>query len=536
MSNSESLQEHPTGQQHTEREGFFRAAWLVAALTMLSRLLGLARDIVIVPLGAPRLADAFWTAFSVPNLFRRLFGEGALSAAFVPVFTEVAEKSGLDRARVVLANVAGALAVVLAGLVVLIELALAAAWTFFGADPAAAALLQLTAVMLPFMFTVCLLALGAAALQCRGRFAYPAAAPILLNLGLIAGAKLAAPALARTDAGRFFVIAAALVVTGVVQLAGVVWVLRRAGLAVVPHLRPVLPEVKRIAALMGPMLIPLSIPQLSALADRLIAWSFTATPAHPSFPLSPGVVRCQYAASRLYNFPLGVLAISVATVVFPLLSRYAAREDTPALRETINRALRLCLFLGVPAGVALIALAQPVVSLIFQRGRFTASDTSRAVLILRMYCLGMGAYFCNHILLRAFFARKDPATPLRIACVMAALNVLLVLGGVWTPLKAGAIGAATATTSTLNALALVMVLRRRLGRLGGGRILLSLLRTAVAAGVMAVAVLAVQAALAAGPSWLALAAAVAAGAAAYAVAALALRCPEVKELLHRPRK
>ena len=536
MSNSESPQEHPTGQQHAEREGFFRAARLVAALTVLSRLLGLVRDMVIVPLGAPRLADAFWTAFSVPNLFRRLFGEGALSAAFVPVFTEAAETSGLDRARAVLANVAGALAAVLAGLLVLIELALVAGWILLRADPAAATLLQLTAVMLPFMFTVCLLALGAAALQCRGRFAYPAAAPILLNLGLIAGAKLAAPALARTDAGRFFVIAAALVITGVVQLAGVVWVLRRAGLAVVPHLRPVLPEVKRIAALMGPMLIPLSIPQLSALADRLIAWSFTATPAHPSFPLSPGVVRCQYAASRLYNFPLGVLAISVATVIFPLLSRYAAREDIPALRETINRALRLCLFLGVPAGVALIALARPAVELIFQRGRFTTGDTDRAVLILRMYCLGMGAYFCNHILLRAFFARKDANTPLRIACAMAILNVLLVLGGIWTPLKAGAIGAATATTSTLNALALVAVLRRRLGRLGGGRILLSLLRTAVAAGVMAAAVLAAQAALSARPVWLALTAAVAAGAAAYAVTALALRCPEVKELLHRPRK
>ena len=144
---------------HHEQARFFAAAKLMAALTMVSRVLGLVRDMVIVPIGSAVLADRFWTAFSVPNLFRRLFGEGALSAAFVPVFTEVAETEGWDKARLVLANVAGMLAAALAGLVVVIELSLWGAWELFGGDWTRLVLLQLTGLMLPFMFTVCLLSL-----------------------------------------------------------------------------------------------------------------------------------------------------------------------------------------------------------------------------------------------------------------------------------------------------------------------------------------------------------------------------------------
>ena len=515
--------------KHSEHEHFFGAARVVAGLTMLSRVLGLLRDMVIVPLGGPVLADAFWTAFRVPNLFRRLFGEGALSAAFVPVFTESAERDGWDRARVVLANAAGLLAVFLAALVVVIELGLLAAWGIWGDDWARTKLFEYAAVMLPFMVTVCLLALGSAALNCRGHFAYPAFAPILLNIGLIAAAWWVAPALGRTDEGQFLVIAVALSVTGVVQLVGVIWLLRRYSLLAAPKLTPLLPEIKRTIALMGPMLIPLSVLQFSAFADTIITLALTG----PGLPLQPGVVRCHYAAGRLYQLPMGVLAISIATVVFPLFSRYASRNDTTGLRNAVNRALRLCLFLGIPAGVALIILAEPVVEMIFQRKNFTAFDTARSALILRMYCLGMGAYFCNHILLRAFFARKDTRVPLLLACVLAVVNMGLVIGGMFTPLKSGAIGAATAATSTLNAAVLVFVFRRRLGGIGGRRLLVSALRTAGACAAMAAAIWAVLYFAAPAESWKIILFCVPAGAAAFLVSAAALRCPELTELLKR---
>jgi len=526
----------PAEDRHTEREGFFRAAWLVAALTMLSRVLGLARDMVIVPIGGARLADAFWMAFSVPNLFRRLFGEGALSAAFVPVFTDVAETRGWERARLVLANAAGVLAAVLVGLLVLAELGLWAALALFPGEEARRALLQLTALMFPFMVTVCLLALGSAALHCRGHFAYPAAAPVVLNVGMIVAAAWLAPWLARTDKGQFWVIGAALVATGIAQLLGVAWLLRMHGLGVVPRLRPLLPEVKSIARMMAPMLVPLSVLQVCAFADRLIAWLLTATPAHPDLPLRAGVVRCLYAASRLYQLPLGVLAISVATVVFPLFARYAARRDDAGLREAVNRALRLCLFLGVPAGVGLMVLAGPTVSLIFQRGQFEPSDARRAAFVLQMYCLGMAGYFCNHVLLRAFFARKEIRTPLLIACVLAGANVILVIGGIFTPLRSGAVGAATACTQTANAAALAYVLRRRLGRIGGRKLLVSVARTIGATATMAAVVLALRSAMPLATAGRIVAVCLPAGAAAFAAGAFLLRCPELPELLTRRKR
>jgi len=530
-------------QADREREHFFGAAKVVAGITVLSRVLGLVRDMLIVPLGGAVLADRFWTAFAVPNLFRRLFGEGALSAAFVPVFTQVAEAQGWDRARVVLANVAGLLAAVLAGLLVLTELGLLAAWTLWPGGAARQVLLALTATMMPFMFTVCLLALGSAALNCKGHFAYPAFAPIILNVVLIAAAWLAGKFIAH-EAGQFLAIAASLVLAGAGQLAGVLWLLRRTGLAAMPSCRPVLPEVRRIASLMAPTLLPLSMLQLSALADRLIALALTATPEHPALPLTDGVVRCLYAAGRLYQLPMGVLAISIATVVFPLLGRHAARGDLPALRRTANQALRWGVFLGIPAGVALIVLAQPVIELIFQRNKFTAFDTARAVLILRMYCLGMWAYFWNHVLLRAFFSQQDTRTPLVLFSVLAVCNAALVIGGLFTPLKAGAIGLATAVTQSLAAVALTGVLRRRWGRLGLGRIAASAVRAAVASACMAGALMLALAFLPAPLAGLGkpagdiilLAAAVVVGTAVFAVAALALRCPELPELYGAARR
>ncbi len=523
---------------HRERTHFFGQARWVAALTMVSRVLGLVRDMVIVPLGGAVVADRFWTAFSVPNLFRRLFGEGALSAAFVPVFTGVGESEGWERGRRVLANVGGVLAVVLAGLVVVIELGLWIIWMIWGGDWSRQVLLQLTAVMLPYMFTVCLLALGSAALQCRGRFTYPAAAPIVLNVGLIAAGAWIAPALGGSDEGQFFVIALAVVATGVVQLVGVMWLLDRAGFSATVRLRPLLPETKRIGKLMLPMLIPLSVLQFSAFADRLIALIFSASAQHPSLPLLPGVVRCLYAANRLYQLPMGVLGISVATVVFPLFSRYAARNDIRSLRDTANRALRLGAFLGIPAGVALIILARPIVHVFFQRGQFAPADTRRAAFILQMYCLGMCAYFWNHVLLRAFFSLRETREPLILACLLAGVNLVLVLGGIFTPLKGGAIGLATACTSSINALLLILMLRGRLGALGLRRIAVSIARTAIAAACMGAVVGAIlwycprivePLVQGKGGTAIVLLASVLGGTAAFLASAAALRCPELAD-------
>jgi putative peptidoglycan lipid II flippase len=408
------------------------------------------------------------------------------------------------------------------------------------------------------MFTICLLALGSAALNCKGHFAYPAFAPILLNVFMIAAA-VTAHRLDLGDSWRgLFLLSGAVIVAGVTQLIGVVWLLRATGLAVVPGLRPILPEVRRIARLILPMMVPLGILQFSAFFDRIYAWWMTSTHAGDTLeifglsiarPLQEGVVTCLYAANRLFQFPLGILAISLATAVFPLLSRYASRGDVAGLRDATNRALRLSLFMGIPAGAALVVLARPVTELICGRGRFTAYDIDRVAYVLRMYCLGMWAYFCNHILLRAFFSQKDTITPLKVSCSLALVNMALVATLIFTPLRSGAIGLASAATAGATTLLLTRILRRRWGRIGLRRIVASLARTLAATAAMVGALLLVQTCL--GPAAARLAeawrrgwvdeaivvlAGVVVGAGVFFVAARAMRCSEIRELLGAVRR
>ncbi len=478
---------------HREREHFFGAAKVIMALTLGSRILGMIRDIAIASLGATRATSAFVVAFQIPNLFRRLFGEGALSAAFVPVFTETSEQEGPGGARRVLANALGLLAALLAGLM-LLGYAVLLVWHV--AAPGAwdrRLLLGLTAVMLPFMVTICLLALGSAALNCRGHFAFPAFAPILLNLFIIAAAWGAAPLWSGRVTGQLYVIAGSVAVAGGVQLAAVLWLLRRAGLTAAFRPRPVQPEIRTMLRLMGPMILGLGFLQIAELLQTVLAWLFAATPESPALhvgawrvakPLDEGALMRIYAARRLYQMPLGLLAMSLGVAVFPLLSRYAARGERGSLRDALCRALRLTTVEGVGAGVGLLVLARPIMRAIFAWRRFTVADADAAAFILQMYAVGMWSYCTLTILLRAFYALKDTVTPLIVSCGMMLANLALVLALLWR-LEAGSFGLATALSATGNAAILTWLLRRRLDGLDLRPLAASFARSAVAAGAMA---------------------------------------------------
>jgi len=536
----------------SEHDHFFSAAKIVASLTMVSRVLGLVRDLVLVPLGLPAIADVFWTAFGIPHMFRRLFGEGALSAAFVPVFTETAEKDGWARAKKVLANTSGLLAVLLTVLVAAIEIGLAI-WLVVG-DHSSAGMaykqrltIQFTMIMLPFTLFICMLALCSSALNARGHFAYPAAAPIMLNVGLIFTALVVAPAISGADVTRFRVVGVGLVVSSIVQLIGAIWLLKRIGIFARWNLRPILPEIRQIARRMGPTVIPLGLVQFGDLLMRFIALALTRTEAAPWLPLEPGVIRGQYLSGRLYQLPLGVLAISIATAVFPLMSRCSARGDMPGLRDVINRALRLCMFLAIPSGVALILLAEPTIVLGFQRGDFSAADSTMAAGMLRMYCLGMPAYFCSHILLRAFFARKDTRTPMYSAVVAMVLSLILMYLGSYTPLRSDALGLATSVAAILNVTWLLWVLHKKIGKLGMRSMLASTTKTIVATIVMAGAIIGMQLALqAAMENWwpgavrigqlVVLIGSVLVGSGTFLIVALLLKCRELGELRRKSTK
>jgi len=524
-----------TQETHDQRH-FFRGATIIAVLTMLSRICGLVREAAISALGATKTMGAFRVAFSIPNLFRRLFGEGAVSAAFVPVFTEVARKEGWNKARSVLANVAGLLAVLLGTIVVVGELVLLGVLMFAPQSVLDAQhmglTVQLTMIVLPFMLTVCLLAIGSAALNCKGHFAYPAFAPIMLNIFLIGAAMtIHYLDLGQSRAG-LYLLCASVLGAGVTQIVGVLWLLKRFDLAAMLTLRPVLAPSRRVAALALPMLVPLGVMQFSAFFDRIYAHILSGG------ILGAGVVTWFENANRLYQFPMAILGISLATAVFPLFSRYAADNDLDALRGTVNRALRLSLFMGIPAGAALFVLAEPTMAVIFRRGKFYTPDAIQAAYILRMYCLGMWAYFCNHILLRTFFAQKDTRTPLRVSVILALVNMAMVCGLVFTPLKGGAMGLATATTARISTFVFAWILRSRWGRIGLKSIIASLGRIFIASGAMCGAIVGGMAMMMTGPldaasntrAALTLLVCIPVGTIAFLVAAWILRSTELGEL------
>ncbi|HET6430326.1 MAG TPA: murein biosynthesis integral membrane protein MurJ [Phycisphaerae bacterium] len=541
-----------TDRDRHEQEHFFSAAKVVAALTVCSRVLGMLRDIAIASLGANRTTSAFWLAFTIPNLFRRLFGEGALSAAFVPVFSETAESEGLGKARKLFANALALLAVTTAAIIVAVWAGLAI-WALLGhwrvitpLWPDQQLLIRLLAIMLPFTVTTCLLALGAAALNCRGRFAYPAFAPMLLNLCLISAAWWIGPTYRGQTETQLTFIAAAVTVAGVLQLAGVLWVLKAAGFSIRPRLRPVQPGIRRMLKLMAPMLLGLGFLQFSELLNNLIAWLFEASEVRTSIslfglefkpPLVEGTLARINAARRLYQFPMGVLAISLGVAVFPLLSRYAARGDMPRLRESVNRAVRLSMMEGLAAGVGLFVLAGPITRLIFAHGKFTDSDAVKAAFTLRMYVLGLWAYCTYQIFARAFYALKDTRTPLVTSCVLVVPNMAMVAGLIWVPaLREAAFGVATAATFAVNTALLAILLRRRIGRFGGRKLAVSVARSLIACAAMAGAIYLLRSLLRGRSDLVLVAVCVPAGAVVFLAAARLLRAPELGELLRRPGK
>jgi putative peptidoglycan lipid II flippase len=526
-------------QEHTEREHFFGAAKMVSLITLLSRIFGLFRDMGVTSLGANRSTDAYGLAFQIPNLFRRLFGEGALSSAFVPVFTETAEKNGFEKASKLLANAMALLAVFLLVVMLVVELGFCVVALLPG--PADRKLLfTLATIMFPYMVTVCLLALGSAALNCRGHFAFPAAAPIIFNIVGIIAAWWLAPMLKNNLPGQLVIVAISVILAGVIQLIAVLWLLHKTGFSIRPRLHPVEPGIKPILKLLTPILLGLGFLQISELLATIISWTLTATAASPDInifgwvlhrPLTPGVITRINAARALYQFPMGVLAISLGVAVFPLLTRYAARNDIVNLRDSINRALRLALMEGFATGAGLFVLAGPIVKVIYARRNFSPADAAQAAFILQMYVIGMWSYCSYQILARSFYSLKDTTTPLKVSCYLAGINILMIVTMIWIPgLGAGAFGLSTSLTFTINSGVLIYLLRKRLGLFGGRKVLASVVRSVIASAVMAAVVYLLQQEMKDARNWIIVATCVPAGALVFLAVAWLLKAPELAEL------
>lgn len=505
----------------------------VSGLTLASRVMGLARDLVLVRVfGDTLVGSAFTAAFAIPNLFRRLFGEGALAAAFLPEYAQLDnDERRAALARVTLLGVAG----VTAALTVVLELALLAVLMLTPADEARDLSLRLIMVLLPFMPLICTTAILGAMLQARGRFAPAAGGPILLNLFMVAAALLhfVGPELPPRESA--YAVGVATVLAGGAQVAWCWWAL---GSDLRPRgpIAPALESGRRVLRRFGPVMIGMGAIQINALIDQFIAmypaW-VGPTIAGVEYPLDERSNAILGFTQRLYQFPLGVFGIAVATVAFPMLSRAAG---DPRFAGVLARSLRLSLFIALPASLGLVLVRDDLVAVMFGGASgFSAEGLERSSAVLLGYASCVWIFSLNHVLVRAFYATGDTRTPMRIALLGVGANLVLNIALIGWLREAG-LAWATSLAQLLQFVMLALVLRRRglLGLEPADRA--AILRIAFATTSVGVAVLPIVLLTSPdgwGESAITLGACCGAGIVAYAVASKALALPELGLLLRR---
>ncbi|MBY8965734.1 murein biosynthesis integral membrane protein MurJ [Algiphilus sp.] len=431
-----------------------RSSGIVSLATLLSRLLGFVRDMLQAALfGAGAAMDAFFVAFRIPNLFRRMFAEGAFQQAFVPVLKEAQARGTEAEVRQLVDSVASTLGAFLMLLTAAGVLAAPLLMTLFAPGFREDAEKFATAVTLlrwtfPYLLFISLAALASGILHAHGRFAVPAITPVLLNISLIVAALLYAPSVEA--------LAIAVFVAGILQLCFQLPSVWRLGLMPRPCAGWRDPAVRRIVLLMLPIMLGASISQLSLLLDSVIA----------SFLPGDGSVSWLWYADRLMEFPLGVFSIAIATVILPYLSGQFANADSAGFSATLDWALRLVLLLGVPAALGLLVLAEPIVATLFHHNAFQARDVEMTAAALVAYAFAFIGFSFVKVLIPAFYSRQETKAPLQLGAiafgagmvVSVTLSVTLVRAGYEAP-HVG-IAASTAAASWLHAWLLYRRLRR----------------------------------------------------------------------------
>jgi putative peptidoglycan lipid II flippase len=457
----------------------------VATATVVSRVLGLVREGYIAAVfGTSALSSAYFSAFTLPNVFRRLLGEGALTAAFVPTLAHELEHRQRAAAFSLLSKVTSWLLVVTTALVTLAMVACANAGALlrfgggFGleADTTQRLLLgaDLAVILFPYMVFVCLAAAFSAACQVLGRFSEPALNPIWLNLTSI-GALALGGWWAWGDAARMNLLCGGVLIGGFLQAAVPAFVLWGEGWRPAFDLRPD-DRVREILRLMGPTVIGSAIYLINISVSRFIGLS-----------LNDHAVAVLNLATRVMELPIGVFAVAITTVVFPLIARHAAKADWAKLGEDYHKGLRLVLVINVPAAIGLALLSEPITRLLFQRGAFHAGDTALMSPVLAVYALGLPFLSFTTVALRGFYALKDTATPVRAAALSFVVNLVLSIVLMrWL----STVGLALA--STLAVLAQAWFLQSRLARkqagLGFAPLLPNLGKIVAASAIMGVVV------------------------------------------------
>ena len=439
--------------------------------------------------------DAFSVAFRIPNLSRRVFGEGALTAAFLPVFIRERQQRGEQSGWQLASGVLLLLLLTLSALVVIGELILLLLNAALEPGSNARLLTGLTAVMLPYLVLICLAAQFSAILHALNHFTWPALIPVVLNVVWIAAIWWVAPHFA-TAQGQVYVVAGAVVVGGILQCAVAVPALFRSGFRFdVAWMRAheieddaIGGRIREILRTLVPVVAGLSLTQFNSLLDALMAWGFAA-PEIPDgrgsgwYPIESGTASALYLGQRMYQFPLGVFGIALGTVLFPILTRHAEDGRMDRLRDDLTLGLKLVIGIGLPAGVGLVVLAEPLTDLLFRYGRFDARDARQTSAMIAVYGSAVWAWCGLLILYRAFYSVRNQRTPMRLGLISIVVNLLLSVTLIWF---VGGVGLAigTAIAATIQGLLAVRLIQNSVGRLEIAGLIRFLLRCAIAAAVM----------------------------------------------------
>ncbi len=415
-------------EQNQPAGGLFTGLRIVSLCTLLSRVLGFIRETAIAGLwGLSPVSDAFVGAFKIPNLARALFGEGALSAAFTPLFVREQEQHGRDAAMQLASSVFVWLGLWLTALVAVAELVLAGTIWLAPLSAEWRLWLWLTALMLPYLPLICLTAQMGAVLNALGRFVWPALLPVLFNVSSLAAIwilqrfNLTAEAQAHWLAG--FV-----VLTGFLQLAAPWPQLWRLGFRPHGHWLAMRDRIHELLGMMAPVVVGLSITQVNTFCDTMIAFVMSRPQDAVSSvwrPLEFGTVSALNLGQRLFQFPLGILGVALGTVIFPVLTRHAERGDWQRLRDDLSLGLRLVFVIGLPASAGLWLLAEPLAVVLFQRGNVTNANAQQIAEMIATYGLSVWAFCGLLIVQRGYYAIGDRITPLKIGLFVVLVDVIL---------------------------------------------------------------------------------------------------------------
>ena len=475
----------------------FRGTFILGIGTLASRLLGLLRDVVTAAtlgMSAGGLMDAFVAAFRLPDVARRFFGDGSLGISFIPVFTKTWQEDR-QKAWVLLSVNLYKVFFYLLAFVLVGEWFCWMGIRYFPPEGRVVLTARLLVFLLPYLILICMAAVCSAAMQALGRFTISTIVPPILNVIWLFGLLVIAPLYSHDPEVQCSILTICILVAGVVQVLLHLPFLKKNGFRFHLNFALVSPETREVFKNFFPKIFGLTSIHLNILSATCVAWFFSGGEGAPirwlggvlTYPLRPGAAAAIYYSERVYEFPQGLIGLAIAMAIYPLLSHHAARKNYKALSEDLTLGLRIQFMLAIPAGCGLMLLSDSLTHLLFQRGAFSVTDTTRTADMVFWFCTGIWAFCALPLIVRAFYTLEDIRTPCRLGLAGLLLNIVLGLLLIF-PMQEQGLALAISLTAGVQSIVLVSVFTRKHGYIDFPALATSLTRTCVAAGVMTIVI------------------------------------------------